>query len=111
MGDTYTLEQIILAMDLCPKYKMISPVHPERDDCHSTEMNVIEIDMFLHRLKNKTVQKLNSKQESLYEKIEILEKAEKAFKAIKDNFPLTVLKDQMGEDYDLIEKFIKNTKK
>lgn len=36
-----------------------------------------------------------------------IKKLEKALKAVVDNFPEEVLKDQMNEDYDLITKAFK----
>jgi len=36
-----------------------------------------------------------------------IKKLEKALKAVVDNFPEEVLKDQMNEDYDLITKALK----
>jgi hypothetical protein len=41
------------------------------------------------------------------EKDKRIKKLEKALKAVVDNFPEEVLKDQMNEDYDLIAKALK----
>jgi len=44
---------------------------------------------------------------SVEEKDKIIKKLKRALKAVVDNFPEEVLKDQMNEDYDLIEKALK----